>query len=96
MDTPEPTVLLPEAGDHYLTWKSRLQNFDMDVKKIINIWIFMKVRFEYTKMTGRHQGSFFLSTLASKSLDSIHKMMNFWFYWFSIDISKHVCSIWSV
>ena len=30
-----------------------------------------------TKMTGRHQGSFFLSTLASKSLDSIHKMMNF-------------------
>ena len=56
------------------------------LENFIKIWIFMKVRFEYTKMTGRHQRSFFLSTLAWKSSDSSYNTVNFWFFQIYVDI----------
>ena len=62
----------------FLNRKSSAHYVTHECQKLINIWIFMKVRFEYTKMTGRHQASFFLSARASGRSEKWLVELNFY------------------
>ena len=59
--------LTPRGWGPFFELKKYRALSDIWCQNFIKIWIFMKLRFDRTKMTGRHQELFFL---ASKLLDS--------------------------